>query len=215
MNAEMSSPTRQDTAGSPSFRAAPALGPSLNDLVVRMRAGDRDAVAEFVTVFGPLVRRRVRGKLNPGMRRLFDSQEILSTLSRRLDRYVRAGRVEAASEPQLWALVFKMVDAALVDKVRIIRRLRHVEGEDSPFAQTLLTRLDDAGRRGEEDIALQLDAALRLLPSATDRQIVSLWLMGNSHRVIADYVGLSYDATRQRWQSIRERLRAHLEKGQD
>lgn len=210
----MSPATQQRPAESPVFRAGAGIGPSLNDIVVRMRGGDRDAVAEFVTVYGPLVRRRVRGKLNPGMRRLFDSQEILSTLSRRLDRYVRSGRVEASTEPQLWALVFKMVDAALVDKVRIIRRLRHVEAEDSPFARTFLTRLDEAGKHGDEGVALEIDAALRLLPNATDRQIVSLWLMGNSHRVIADYVGISHDATRKRWQSIRERLKSLLEEGQ-
>lgn len=194
----------------PGNAAAP---PSIDELVLRMREGDRHAVADFVTLYGPFVRRRVRGKLGPAMRRLFDSQEILSTLSRRLDRYVRSGRVEAATEPQLWALVFRMVDAALVDKVRIIRRLRHVEGEDTDFARSLLTRLDEAGRANDEGVELTVDAALGILPNATDRQILSLWLMGHSHRVIAEYVGLSYDATRQRWQSIRERLRSHLSEG--
>ena len=38
-------------------------GVSLEDLVLRMRAGDRDAAAEFMTGYGPLIRRRVRGKL--------------------------------------------------------------------------------------------------------------------------------------------------------
>lgn len=187
--------------------------PPIEDLVVRMRSGDREAVGQFVEAYGPFVRRRVRGKLGPSMRRLFDSQEILSTLSRRLDRYVRSGRLQASNEPQLWALVFKMVDAALVDKVRIIRRLRHAEGEDSEFARTWLSRIDRAGARSGADgdgIELEIDAALRSLPNATDRQILSLWLMGNSHRVIASYLGISHDATRQRWQAIRERLRNQL-----
>lgn len=187
--------------------------PPIEDLVVRMRSGDREAVGLFVEAYGPFVRRRVRGKLGPSMRRLFDSQEILSTLSRRLDRYVRSGRLQASTEPQLWALVFKMVDAALVDKVRIIRRLRHAEGEDSEFARTWLSRIDRAARSTGPDgdgVELEIDAALRLLPNAVDRQILSLWLMGNSHRVIGGYLGISADATRQRWQAIRERLRTAL-----
>ncbi len=178
-----------------------------------MRSGDREAVGLFVEAYGPFVRRRVRGKLGPSMRRLFDSQEILSTLSRRLDRYVRSGRLQASTEPQLWALVFKMVDAALIDKVRIIRRLRHAEGEDSEFARTWLSRIDRAARSTSPDgdgVELEIDAALRLLPNAVDRQILSLWLMGNSHRVIGGYLGISADATRQRWQAIRERLRTAL-----
>lgn len=192
---------------------SPPAPPPIEDLVVRMRSGDREAVGLFVEAYGPFVRRRVRGKLGPSMRRLFDSQEILSTLSRRLDRYVRSGRLQASTEPQLWALVFKMVDAALIDKVRIIRRLRHAEGEDSEFARTWLSRIDRAGRIPAQEgdgVELEIDAALRLLPSAVDRQILSLWLMGNSHRVIGGYLGISADATRQRWQAIRERLRAAL-----
>lgn len=192
---------------------SPPAPPPIEDLVVRMRSGDREAVGLFVEAYGPFVRRRVRGKLGPSMRRLFDSQEILSTLSRRLDRYVRSGRLQASTEPQLWALVFKMVDAALIDKVRIIRRLRHAEGEDSEFARSWLTRIDRAGRSSNPDgdgVELEIDAALRLLPNAVDRQILSLWLMGNSHRVIGGYLGISADATRQRWQAIRERLRAAL-----
>ncbi len=211
MHAKLSPPDHHSAPAGAGASAGSALPPSIDELVLRMRQGDRHAVGEFVTLYGPFVRRRVRGKLGPAMRRLFDSQEILSTLSRRLDRYVRSGRVEAATEPQLWALVFKMVDAALVDKVRIIRRLRHVEGEDTDFARSFLSRLDEAGRKHEEGIELTVDAALSALPSATDRQILSLWLMGHSHRVIAEYVGLSHDATRKRWQSIRERLRGHLE----
>jgi len=211
MHANLSPPEPPPTSAGADASAAGALPPSIDELVLRMRQGDRHAVGEFVTFYGPFVRRRVRGKLGPAMRRLFDSQEILSTLSRRLDRYVRSGRVEAATEPQLWALVFKMVDAALIDKVRIIRRLRYVEGEDTDFARTFLSRLDEAGRNHAEGIELTVDAALASLPSATDRQILSLWLMGHSHRVIAEYVGLSHDATRKRWQSIRERLRSQLE----
>jgi len=192
---------------------SPPAPPPIEDLVVRMRSGDREAVGLFVEAYGPFVRRRVRGKLGPSMRRLFDSQEILSTLSRRLDRYVRSGRLQASTEPQLWALVFKMVDAALIDKVRIIRRLRHAEGEDSEFARTWLSRIDRAARSTGPDgdgVELEIDAALRLLPNAVDRQILSLWLMGNSHRVIGGYLGISADATRQRWQAIRERLRTAL-----
>lgn len=185
--------------------------PALESLVAKMREGDREAAARFVETYGPMIRRRVRGKLGPSMRRLFDSTEILSTVSRRLDRYVRAGRVRASTEPQLWTLVFKMVDAALVDRIRIMKRLKTVEGEDSDFARALLDRLEQAEGRGTEGIETEVDSALRLLSSTSDRQILSLWLMGNSLRVIADCVSMPPEGVRKRWQYIRERLRKSLQ----
>jgi hypothetical protein len=175
-----------------------------------MRAGDRDAAAAFVAAYGPLIRRRVRGKLGPAMRRLFDSMEILSTVSRRLDRYVRSGRVRADSETQFWSLVFRMVDAAMADRLRILRRLRAVEGEDSDFAQALLVRLEAADARddGPESV---VDDALRALDDPADRQALSLWLMGNSLRVVAECLGVSHEAMRHRWGAIRDRIRRRLQ----
>src|SRR5690606_928250 len=95
----------------------------------------------FIMTYGSRIRRRIRGKLGPSMRRLFDSQEILSTLGRRLDIYVRDQKLDATEENQLWTLVFRMAENAMVDKTRIYQRLQSVEGSDSVFAHDLLARL--------------------------------------------------------------------------
>jgi RNA polymerase sigma factor (sigma-70 family) len=180
-------------------------------LLCRMRRGDREAVAQFLTCYGPYIRRRVRGKLSPSMRRLFDSQELLSTLGRRLDRYVQSGRFEAMSDPQFWALVLRIVDHAMIDKRRMMRRLARVEGEDSPVAQALLVRLQQAERMPDRTAEMELSEVMQRLKTPVERQIVSLWLSGRSLRVIGDYLGLSPEAMRQRWQTIRNRLRQELE----
>ena len=85
------------------------------ELVRRMRSGDRDAAAEFISRYDSRIRRRIRGKLGPAMRRLFDSQDIVSTLGRRLDLYVRSGRLEAVSGDQLWSLIMKMAEHGVID----------------------------------------------------------------------------------------------------
>ena len=72
---------RTETPTVPGGAALPA------DLLARIRAGDRDAAAAFLDRYGPLVRRRVRGKLGQQMRRVFDSQDLWSTLARRFDRF--------------------------------------------------------------------------------------------------------------------------------
>jgi DNA-directed RNA polymerase specialized sigma24 family protein len=178
----------------------------------RMRRGDRDAAAAFLTTYGSRIRRRIRGKLRPGMRRIFDSQEILSTVGRRLDLYVRAGRLQAQSADQLWALIFRMVDNAVVDKGRVYQRLQRAEDEDGPFAQELLRRLrwaEQAG--GDDDVDIEIDRAVKLLPDRTDRDILSLWLVGTRHSEIATFVNLNPPAVRQRWRKIRCRLQRDLE----
>lgn len=185
----------------------------LADLVQRMRAGDRQAAAEFMIEYGPLLRRRVRGKLGAAMRRLFDSQEILSTVGRRLDRYVRVGGLEAESPGQLLQLVFRMAEGAVIDKVRVFKRLERVEGEDSHFAQAFSSRLHDADTDQSDGAVISLDAALRVLTSDIDRQILTMWLNGTQHNVIAWDLGMTPAAVRQRWKTIRDRLKESLQLG--
>ncbi len=187
-----------------------AGGPSIHELLARMRAGDREAAAVFTQLYGPRIRRRIHGKLGPAMRRLFDSQEILSTLGRRLDALVGSGRLEATAEPQLWSLVFRIADNALVEKARVFRGLQAKEGEESPLAQRMLARLRAAEHKDADGVEIEIDRALRALDDPTDREILSLWLLGNQHEQIASCVGLAGTAVRKRWQKIREKLREHF-----
>lgn len=188
----------------------PTAESDVERLLARMRGGDREAAAAFIMQYGSRIRRRVRGKLNPSMRRLFDSQEILSTLGRRLDVYVRAGHLEAMSEGQLWKLVYQMADHAVIDKARIYRRLRQCEREDSPFAHELMRRLEEAERDDDAAVAVELQRAIKGVTDSTDRQILELWLTGMAHCEIAPVVDLSAAAVRQRWRKIRANLRHRL-----
>jgi DNA-directed RNA polymerase specialized sigma24 family protein len=174
-------------------------------LLSRMRAGERDAAATFIQRYGLRIRRRVRGKLSPTVRRVFDSHDILSTVGRRLDLYVRAGRMAALREDQLWSLVLRMVDHAVIDKVRLFRHLRSVRDEDGSFACSFLRHLEDFDRR--RDARIEVDAALSALPSEADRDVLRLWLAGHTHGEIAARTGSTLGAVRWRWKAITARLR--------
>lgn len=182
-------------------------------LLRRMRSGDREAAAVFIVRYESRLRRRIRGKLNPSMRRVFDSQDILSTISRRLDQFVRSGRLEASSEQQLWALIFRMANNAIIDKSRVYRRLQQTEGPDSSFAQDLLMRLRQAERQSREGVEIELEKALKVLTNSLDKEILSLWLMGTRHREIAQTVGMAPAAVRKRWQKIKEKLQLRFLQG--
>lgn len=172
-----------------------------------MQAGDRAAAFEFLQRYETRIRRRVRGKLGAGVRRLFDSLDILSTLGRRLDGYVLSGRLQARSEGECLSLLFRMADNALIDKVRVVRQLEAFEGEDSDFARAMAARLRHADDEPGEGMHLEIDKCMRALPDAVDRRILSLWLTGEQHKDIATFVQLQPDAVRKRWQQIRTTLR--------
>ncbi len=175
-------------------------------LLQQMRDGDRSAAAAFVTRYGARIRRRIRQKLSPAMRRIFDSQDILSTLGRRLDMFVRSRSVRATSEAQLWALVYRIADNAVVDKARVFRRLEEVETEDGPFAHDLLRRLRTAQERANDGAEVEISSVMEFIKDPIDRQILHLWLLGTRHLVIAEFVELAPTAVRKRWQEIRYKL---------
>lgn len=186
---------------------------AIDELLLRMKAGDRDAAAEFLMRYHSRIRRRIRGKLGPHIRRLFDSLDILSTIGRRLDLYVMSGRLQAASEAQLWNLLFKLADNAMVDKARIFKQLQDAEGEDSEFAQQFAHRLHDAEHDGTTGAELEIENCLRLLDDPVDRKILSLWLLGETHAVIAEHVDLGAAAVRKRWERIKSQLKERFEIG--
>jgi DNA-directed RNA polymerase specialized sigma24 family protein len=186
----------------------------VDQLLTRMRAGDRQAAALFLSGYGDLIRRRVRGKLGASVRRMFDSLDILSTVGRRFDRYVRDGKLQAVDEPQLWSLLFRMAEAAVVDKVRAVKRLQLAEGEDGPIARELLARIDSAERGGASGADIVLEKALGALPFDDDRSILTLWLADWPLFRIAEALGTTPAAVRQRWRAIRELLREKLDAGE-
>ena len=183
---------------------AAALG--VPDLLARMRAGDRTAAALFVTRYESRIRRRIRGKLSPAMRRIFDSQDILSTLGRRLDQFVRSGRIEASNEGELWSLIFRMAEHAIVDKARVFQRLQEVEGEDGPVAHDLARRLRQAARERPSGVEIEIGNVLNALEDLVDRQILYLWLVGTGHNAIAEHIEMAPTAVRKRWQRIKATL---------
>jgi DNA-directed RNA polymerase specialized sigma24 family protein len=184
----------------------------LDGLVERMAAGDREAVAAFISRYGPMIRRRVRGKMRSSVRRLFDSQDILSTVGRRLDQIVSQRRVTARTGGEFWSLVSEIALHSLVEKSRIVDALAAKEGEDSGFAAMMLGRLREAERStGDAGAEIAFDDLLAPLTSEQDRTIAMLWSIGLSHAQIAAHLGANEDYVRQRWCRIREMLRASIQ----
>lgn len=175
-------------------------------MLAKIREGDRSVAAGFLLANKDLIRQRYRRKLGR-LRRFLDSQELVSTLARRLDSFVLRRRVEAASEAQLFALIFRIGDNAIFDKARIFERLKRVEGADSGLAREWACRLARAERSRTDGAALEVARLMHFLTDPLDRRIVMLWLGGRDHADIASLLGVSHDCVRQRWSRLCVKLR--------
>ena len=180
-------------------------------LMEAMGRGERRAAAEFVVCYGPQIRRRIRGKLRVQMRRLFDSQDILSTLGRRLDSYVQRGQFEARTEGEFWSLVFTIAERSVSEKAKIWKSLTD---SDNGLARESMRGGRGGGLALCEPLSREeltpdgeFEHLLQSIPSGTDRQIARLWAMGHPSEFIATEVGLTAAGVRQRWLRTRERLR--------
>jgi DNA-directed RNA polymerase specialized sigma24 family protein len=96
----------------------------------------------------------------------------------------------------------------------MFRRLEAVEGADGELARSGLRRLQQAERDEAHGAEIEIDQALRSLPDATDRQILSMWLAGVRQSLMAETLGLAPTAVRKRWQKIRTILRERFAAGE-
>ncbi len=140
------------------------------------------------------------------MRRVFDSEDIFSTVCRRLDEFVTSGLVRATSVPEMLSLIQAIAQRSVIDKARIVERLMRVEAEDGPLAYEMLQR---AGSSELSDVQFQgnIERWASRLNSPMDRLILFHWLWGEPQAVTATHLGISHDLVRKRWQLIRERLK--------
>lgn len=175
------------------------------DLLARMKRGDREAVADFVLRYGDLIRLRIRDKLGPNLRRVLDSEDVLSTVTRRLDHLVRDRAIRAGSNAELWSLVAAIANHAVAENARAARRERNtLESGNRPD----ITETEQSIGQDRSDDALE--EVVGALQDETDRRILWLRLHNHPHEQIASEIGSTPSAVRMRWSRIRRLLRKVL-----
>ena len=174
----------------------------------------RKKIAIFVWENRMRIRRRVRGKLGAVMRKSIDSEDILSTVMRRLDRAAVSGKVRARSEQELWCLIMAIANIAIADNVRRMQREARAR-ENIGSAQTC-----DAGdgshqfeyqaaRERAKTLIIAAGPCLKLL----DGNILTMRSRGMSHTSIAGALGADVRIVRVRWQVIKRYLRGMRKEG--
>jgi len=127
----------------------------------------------------------------------------MSTVLRRVDRLAAEGRLKATSDEELIALLLRVSDRVVIDRYRVLAKLRRVESDEGEWAQSLLKRLEGMSESEGKGILADL---FRSLEDPDDRVLLSLWIRELPHAVIAQTIGITPDATRQRWRTLRLKL---------
>ncbi|VAX39499.1 hypothetical protein MNBD_PLANCTO03-2091 [hydrothermal vent metagenome] len=166
--------------------------------------GTREELAEFVLQHEGRIRSIARRKLSPGAKSAFGSEDVFLTVVRRLDAMAAEGLIRAESEGQLWALIRSVAEHVSLHRSRLIESTASRSGEDASFWSGVCC--DFRRCRSDTEAFALLIRMMHSLSGQTDRQIFSLRLRGVSHRVIAQQVGCTAEAARQRWQGIRREL---------
>lgn len=171
----------------------------------------RDLVASFVLQHSDTIRYIARTKLTAGTRSVFDSEDVLGSVLRRLDGMAERGDLRPRSEGELWALITAIARNTAVSKTRLIERTRALLARDGPCAHELLMRLNRC--EGDDQAAALVARMARSLDSSSDRQILLLILRGASAAAIASLLGITEAAASQRWAKIKRALADRFARG--
>lgn len=178
-----------------------------SELIALIRSGDREAAAEILTRYRPLIRQRCRAQIGAALNSVTDSEDLWSTVARRVDTAIVRGATSFKTESAFWAFVSKLIRNAVIDRSRVLARLNRVADDDAPFAAILRERLEHELDALDSGV---LAAAIDAIESSRDREILTQWLCERTHGQIAESLGMTEAAVRVRWHEIRQRLRTHF-----
>lgn len=172
--------------------------PSAEELLGRMRGGDRAACGDFMLHYGDLIRLRIRDKLGVQLRRVLDSEDVLATVTRRLDRIVCNEQLKAQTDRQLWSLVMQIAKNVVSENVRTRKREQSVNDDAEMIEQLAAAAADTPSI----DSRSATRWAFQIIDNKIDRLIIQRRIAGESHEKIAALVGLTPSAVRMRWSRV-------------
>jgi RNA polymerase sigma factor (sigma-70 family) len=169
---------------------------SFTDLIRRVRGGDETAAAELVRQYEPAIRRSVRLRLDPRLRRSCDSMDLSQAVL--CSFFVRAasGQYELETPQQLLKLLATMARNKLTKARRYQLQARRDDRRVEPGSAEE-QQLRAAGPSPSQQIsARELLAEVRRRLSPQEQQLMELRNQGHDWAAIAAEVGGNPEALR-------------------
>ncbi len=172
--------------------------PSFPDLMRRVRAGDGAAAAELVRHYEPAVRRVVRLRLDPRLRRLYDSLDICQAVLGNFFTAAAAGRLELDTPEQLVNLLAVMARNEVLKEGRRQRAARRDIRRDTPVGSGIGQVQAADPTPSKEAAARDLVQEVRRRLTPDESRLAELRDQGHDWAAIAAEVGGSPEALRKK-----------------
>jgi len=179
------------------------------EAIFRSVKSPREQVAEFLNAYGPLLLRRIRGKLRAARDRngtsypsAFDSDDILASVIRRIDLLACRGTLRIDHPGELIALLHVVTDRAVCEAIRKSLAARRA-GE---VLRSMPRPCAAAQPLDAPDIAARVGSLQRRLTSGAN-EVLLLRVRGLTFRQIAAATGRTPQAVRRQWCDLLLRLR--------
>ena len=183
---------------------------SFAELIARVREGDDAAAAELVRRYEPAIRRSLRLRLDPRLRRVCDSMDLCQAVMASFFVRAATGQYELDTPEQLLKLLITMarhkLSKARRDRHRARRDPRR-EVEGSAVQQGLMAQGTSPSRQVE---AKELLAAVQERMTDEERRLVEMRGQGHDWAAIAAELGGSPEALRKRLARAVARVEAEL-----
>jgi RNA polymerase sigma factor (sigma-70 family) len=168
----------------------------LRELLGRIRAGDEAAVAEFIRIYEPHVRRVVRARLRlPGMRRVSDSSDLCQVVMASFLVGSAVGRYDVADTDGMKKLLARIAANRVIDLARKPEFRKPVVPVGGDGAGEVEVVAGGPGPASQVALHELIQKADRLL-SESERPIAELRKEGLSWEEIGQRLGKSADAVR-------------------
>ncbi|PCI11318.1 hypothetical protein COB72_01010 [bacterium] len=149
---------------------------------------------------------RIHRLLGDDARRVTDTDDILSTALRRIDRAIDQGSLDAQNERQFYAFVHGVIERTILEKTRKSRGLTAREriaqeikdNVSSPVIEQRVVAAEELSRIGE------------MVTDPIDREIILLRGRDLSLADIAQAMNMTHAAARKRWSRIRAMVREYI-----
>jgi RNA polymerase sigma factor (sigma-70 family) len=169
----------------------------------------RKCAADMVHEQRDSIMRRIHLLLGDDARKITDTEDILSTAMRRIDRVIERGRLRAMNDVQFYAFVHAVIRRTILEKARNSRRIKaHEQGgyliQSAQEVGTEYSRCSDSET---------IERVGQLITDPIDREIVLLRGRDHSFVEIAQVVQMSPQAVRKRWSRIRATVRELIAEG--
>lgn len=196
------------------------LSSSVQQLILKAKLGDREALDELLRYYQPYLRRVARSSMGPTLRRAHETsdilQEVLMTAAARFDKF------QGIDEDELLTWLRTLVARKAIDMARYLGRARRSPGEDAALES--LDAVSDKGAYPEiaadqtspsqgaarRELQMKLAEALEKLP---DEEADVIWMRHieeMSFEAIGRRLGMGRNAVRALWARALKHLREHL-----